>query len=84
MACNRLLLWGIAGTLWTILAAIGVANDLANALTGRWSEPLNFGNALFEVLPVGVLWFLFFPPDFYRRWIEGRAKAAHAKPPTLD
>ncbi len=73
MACNRFLLWGIAGVLWMILEGISTANDFANALTGQWSLLLDFGVALFEVVPVTLIWFAFFPPAFYRRWINGNA-----------
>jgi hypothetical protein len=84
MACNRFLLWGVAGSLWVILEAVLTANDFAFALTGRWSELLNFGNALFEAAPVAVIWFVFFPPKFYCRWVEGSGKPADAVPPTVD
>jgi len=84
MACNRFLLWGIAGALWVILEVVLTANDLANALTGQWSPLLDFGVALFEVVPVAVIWFAFFPPEFYCRWVESSAKPAGSSPPTGD
>ncbi len=84
MECNRFLLWGIAGALWVILEVILTAGDFALALTGRWSGLLDFGVALFEVIPVAVIWFAFFPPEFYCRWVEGSGKRADAKPPTVD
>jgi hypothetical protein len=84
MACNRFLLWGIAGALWLILEAVITASELFNALTGQWSLLLDFGIALFEVIPVAVIWFVFFPPKSYCRWVEGTGKPADAKPPTVD
>jgi hypothetical protein len=84
MACNRFLLWGVAGSLWVILEVVLTANDFALALTGRWSELLTLGNALFEVVPVAVIWFVFFPSDSYCRWVEGSGKPADAVPPTVD
>ena len=84
MACNRFLLWGVAGSLWLILEAVLTANDFAFALTGRWSELLTLWNALFEVAPVAVIWLVFFPPEFYCRWVEGGGKPAAAEPPTVD
>jgi hypothetical protein len=84
MACNRFLLWGVAGSLWVILEAVLTANDFALSLTGQWSVLLNYGNALFEVAPVAVIWFIFFPPEFYCRWVEGSGKRAGAVPPTVD
>jgi hypothetical protein len=84
MACNRFLLWGFAGALWMILEVILTANDFANAITGEWSPLLDFGVALFEIVPVAVIWFVFFPPEPYRRWVEGSGKPADAAPPTVD
>ena len=78
MVCNRFLLWGIAGALWTILEAIVAASDLVYALSGQWSELLGAAIAIFEFIPVAIIWFVFFPPDFYCRWIEGRGKSAAA------
>jgi hypothetical protein len=82
--CNRFLLWGIAGALWMILEVVSTANDFAYALNGHWSLLLDFGVALFEAVPVAVIWFVFFPPEFYCRWVEGSGKRADAVPPTVD
>jgi len=71
MVCHRFLLWGVAGVLFAILEGIVTANDFVNALTGEWSHYLTFGNALFEVAPVAVIWLVFFPPAAYCRWIGG-------------
>jgi hypothetical protein len=84
MACNRFLLWGLAGSLWVILEAIVTANDVVYAFTGYWSELLGLGIAFFEVVPIAIVWFVFFPPAFYRRWVEGGGKSADAVPPTVD
>jgi hypothetical protein len=84
MACNRFLLWGVAGSLWVILEAVLTARDFAHALTGQWSILLDFGVAAFEVVPVAVIGFVFFPPEFYCRWVEGSGKPADAVPPTVD
>jgi hypothetical protein len=84
MACHRFLLWGIAGALWVILEVILTAGDFALALTGQRSSLLDFGVALFEAVPVAVIWLVFFPPEFYCRWVEGGGKRAAAEPPTVD
>jgi hypothetical protein len=84
MACNRFLLWGSAGALWVILEGILTANDFVLALTGQWSSVLDFSIAAFEVVPVALIGLVFFPPLFYRRWVEGAGKPADAEPPTVD
>jgi hypothetical protein len=82
MACNRFLLWGIAGSLWVILEAIVAVNDLVRAFTGGWSESLGLGIALFEIAPMAIVWFVFFPPAFYCRWVEGGGTTgAEGSPP---
>jgi hypothetical protein len=78
MACNRFLLWGIAGSLWVILEVVVSLNDLAYAFMGSWPELLGFGITLFEILPIAIFWFVFFPPAFYCRWVEGGRKLADA------
>ena len=78
MACNRFLLWGLAGSLWVILEVIVSASDLVYAFTGYWSELLGMGIAFFEVVPIAIVWFVFFPPDFYCRWVENRGKSVTA------
>jgi len=75
MTCNRFLLWGMAGSLWFILEAIVTASDLVYALTGQWSELLGAGIAFLEFLPIAMVWFVFFPPQFYCRWIESSGQA---------
>ena len=84
LTCNRFLLWGIAGSLWVMLEAITAASDLVYAFTGQWSEVLGLWTAFFDVAPIAIIWFVFFPPEFYCRWIEGRAKRADASTPTVD
>ncbi|MBW1843877.1 MAG: hypothetical protein JRJ05_06005, partial [Deltaproteobacteria bacterium] len=56
-----------------ILEAIVAASDLVYALTGQWSELLGAGIAFFEFLPITMVWFVFFPPAAYRRWVESAA-----------
>jgi hypothetical protein len=64
MTCNRFLLWGIAGSLWAVLEMIVTSSG--------------FGIGLLEILPIAIVWFVFFPPAFYCRWVEGGGRAASA------
>lgn len=73
MTCHRFLLWGVAGSLWLFVELIRTSNEFVLALTGGWSELLNTGTAIFEVVPVGVIWLAFFPPPAYARWIDRAA-----------
>jgi hypothetical protein len=78
LACNRFLLWGISGSLWAILEVVVSASHFVYAFTGYWSELLGIGTALFDVAPIAIIWFVFFPPAFYCRWVEGGGKPADA------
>jgi hypothetical protein len=83
IACNRFLLWGLAGSLWVILESIVTASDLVYAYTGYWSELLGIGTAVFDVAPITIFWFVFFPPAFYCRWVAGGVSTeAEGSPPT--
>jgi len=70
MVCNRFLLWGIAGLLWVMLEALVTVSDLLHAQTGEWSGLLGIGTGVLEFAPVAIVWFVFFPPAFYSRWVE--------------
>jgi len=47
--------------------------------TGQWSDPLAALVGLFEAVPAGVIWLVFFPPSLYQRWIDGAAPVAKAE-----
>jgi hypothetical protein len=74
--CNRYLLWGLAGSLWLFLEVVDGAQYIAYQSTGQWSESLTVLVACFEIAPAGIIWLVFFPPTFYRNWIDNRATVA--------
>jgi hypothetical protein len=78
MVCNRFLLWGIAGSFWAILEVVVTASDFVYTLTGVRSAQLGVGIGILEIVPIAIVWFVFFPPKFYCRWVEsgGRAETA--------
>jgi hypothetical protein len=67
-----------------VLEGFFTASDMTYSLTGQWSELLILGVALFEVVPVAIIGFVFFPPEFYCRWVEGGGKPVDTKLPTVD
>jgi hypothetical protein len=75
MSCNRFLLWGLAGSIWLVLEGVIAGSDLVYAYTGEWSASLGAAIGLLEVVPFLAVGFVFFPPDFYCRWIEGSTRA---------
>ena len=75
LTCHNFLLWGLAGALWAILEAIIVIQDFIYLSVGDWSGALGIVHGVLEVVPVGIIWLVFFAPAGYRRWIEGAAPA---------
>ncbi len=59
------------------LSLIPMYSEYATTQTfAAWTDRLLGGLELGSVV---TLWFVFFPPAFYRRWIEGAAPAATAE-----
>jgi hypothetical protein len=73
--CHRILLLGVAGALWAVLEIVIVVQDFIYNIMGDWSGALGVVNGLLEIVPISILWLAFFPPAFYRRWIEAAAPA---------
>ena len=73
LVCNRFLLWGLAGSLWAVLEFIDVAQHIVFERTGQWSTALSTLVGWNEFIPGVLIGLAFFPPAFYRRWVEGRA-----------
>jgi hypothetical protein len=75
LTCHNFLLWGVAGALWMALEFVLVAQDQFYREVGEWSNALGIANGLLEIVPIALMWLVFFPPAAYRRWIEGEAAA---------
>jgi hypothetical protein len=75
LMCQNFLLWGVAGALWMGLDLVLVAQDHFYLNAGELSEALGIANGLLEIVPIAIMWLVFFPPAAYRRWIEGAPAA---------
>ena len=75
LTCHYFLLWGLAGMLWFGLEIVIVLHDFIYLSAGDWSGALGIGNGLLEIVPISMIWLVFFAPAGYRRWIEGVAPA---------
>ena len=73
LTCQNFLLWGIAGALWTVLEFVLVLQDHIYLSAGEFSNALGIVNGLLEIVPIAIMWLVFFPPVAYRRWIESAA-----------
>jgi hypothetical protein len=69
LICNRFLLWGLFGAaqLCTSLATLGqyAAYEQSSVFSVGWDLLLG----ALEILSVGLIWLVFFPPAFYRNWL---------------
>ncbi|MCH8083890.1 MAG: hypothetical protein IH885_06610 [Myxococcales bacterium] len=77
-SCNRFLLWGLAGALWVILELVDGAQYFEYEIVGQYSDSLLVHVGWLEAVPGGMIWLIFFPPAFYRRWINANAPVAKA------
>jgi len=75
LTCQNFLLWGVAGALWMGLEFVLVAQDHFYLSAGELSGALGIANGLLELVPIALMWLVFFPPAAYRRWIERAAPA---------
>ncbi len=76
LVCHRLLIWGVTGIVWTAYSGIYFYQYHEFATDGAWSAAMDSAIGAVELMGVALVWLIFFPPDFYRRWIAGTARSA--------
>ena len=76
LVCNRYLLWGLAGAVWIVYDLALIAQYIDFEVTQQWSPSLDALVSSLGASAVAVIWFVFFPPAFYRRWIRNTDPAA--------
>jgi hypothetical protein len=74
---NRFLLWALFGFFAAVAGIALIPLYLEFASTQVWPDWGDYVSGGFEAISTAVLWFAFFPPAFYRRWIN-RAAATPA------
>jgi len=79
LACNRFLLWGIVGIVWTAYNGVLLWQTADFESNQVWSMTVDRMNGGIEATGVAIVWLIFFPPRFYQRWIAGAAPAAQAE-----
>ena len=72
---NRYLLWALFGILTTLAGIALIPLYLEYATTQVWPRWGDYTSGGLEAAATVALWFVFFPPAFYRRWVN-RAAAA--------
>jgi hypothetical protein len=76
---NRYLLWALFGILATLAGISLIPLYLEYAATQVWPRWGDYASGGLEAAATVALWFAFFPPTFYRCWVN-RAAAAPADP----
>ncbi len=66
LSCNRFLLWGFAGVIWTALEFVAFTQEIELALDGAWSTLVDVLMGVCGFVPVVLVWLAFFPPAAYR------------------
>jgi len=79
MVCNRYLLWGLTGVVWMVYEFAAVVQHIEYEVTQVWSAPMDFVEGALELTAIALIWLVFFPPIFYRRWINRATPAAMAE-----
>jgi len=72
---HRFLLWALFGFFAALSGIFLIPLYLEYAATQVWPDWGDFATGGVEAASTVVLWFAFFPPAFYRRWIEGGVDA---------
>jgi len=75
MDCNRYLLWGLTGVVWLAVDLGGLVGEILYETTGVWSPTLDAMIGAGELVSIALIWFVFFPPRAYQRWVERTGSA---------
>jgi hypothetical protein len=76
MTCDRFRLWAIAGALWFLVEWIFVFQYAGSENAQQWGVAISTFAGFVEVVPAVVTYFVFYPPAFYRNWVERRYASA--------
>jgi hypothetical protein len=76
LVCNRYLLWTLFSLFQVGLCVIILPQYAEFEATNEFSAKWDAVYGAFGVASLVMIWFVFFPPIFYRRWISGAAPTA--------
>ncbi len=78
LVCNRYLLWALFGTLQVCLCLILLPQYAEYEASNRFTQAWDALYGAVEIVSLVMIWLVFFPPAFYRRWVNGNAPVATA------
>jgi hypothetical protein len=70
MTGNRFLLWGLTGAFWMAYELAYPIQQIEFDAVGSYSASMDAIVSFVELVPIICIWFIFFPPTIYQRWIE--------------
>ena len=75
LVCNRYLLWALFGVLQVLLCLILLPQYAEYEASNQFTQAWDTLYGAVEIFSLVMIWLVFFPPDFYQRWINGNASA---------
>ena len=75
LVCNRYLLWALFAVFQFGLCLVVLPQYAEYEATGQFTAKWDAIYGACEVSSLIMLWLVFFPPAFYRRWITGAARS---------
>jgi hypothetical protein len=73
VACNRYWLWGSFGMMQVLVSVAAILQyaeyEQEGGFSATWDALISAG----EILSLVLIWLIFFPPVFYRRWLQSAA-----------
>lgn len=75
LVCNRYLLWGITGIVWTAVWGALVFEYIEFETQQVWSSTMDRVAGTLDITGVVLVLLISFPPRFYQRWITGASPA---------
>ncbi len=76
LVCNRYLLWALFGTLQVCLSLVLLPQYATYETTNQFTATWDTIYGAIEIVSIVTIGLVFFPPAFYRRWINGYVPAA--------
>ncbi len=73
LVCNRYLLWALFGTLQVCLSLVLLPQYAEYETTNQFTAMWDALYGTIEIVSLVMIGLVFFPPDFYQRWINGNA-----------
>jgi hypothetical protein len=78
MTCNRFMLWTLAGFFMIGSNVAVFLQYFEYEREAQFSGAMDALVGLFEIFTIGVIWLVFFPPNFYRDWFTAPRPTAEA------